>query len=263
MPLAIKATADFSRGVGRHAEPFVAKSDLFTGWDFKDFSTWKQGVVAGQTATAKRQNGTTTEDSDAPFSQSLDRMGLTMTPEGYITYNVSIPPFSNSIGPGRTIMAMWNTPEHLQLGGGGTLFCQTFGATGYAVRSTHQVNPVDFIGGAVQIANEISRRIVKAGANAALVFMRANGDGTWTLDYPTYRLSFDYTDAEMGASDPVVVWSGSLAGPIRSGNSHPTSGAYKVPLTLYQCAIWNRALTDQEVAEQYQRMCLRFPGLLI
>jgi hypothetical protein len=262
MSLALKSTvANFAIGLGRHADPLVAQSDLLSGWDFKDFSNWKVGLVAGQRATAFSMTGAKTEN-DAQISRSLDGMGLRISATGLIEYGFSLAPFSNMDSAGFTMMALLNAPMNVTYGGSRWGRAFDFGQVGIGSQHTAS-GPSDYLSFGPKGSYAKTIVISKAFHGAYMAVMRGNGDGTWTFNAPNARRVWQKTHAETGVAEPVVTWSGANAGKLVSGNPGVDNTVYGVDLTLYQGGVWNRRLTDAEVSEQIQRSLLRFPGVMM
>ncbi|MGE0212285.1 MAG: hypothetical protein AB7S41_11370 [Parvibaculaceae bacterium] len=258
--------ADYSRGPGDSTSPFVAPADLVTAWDFLDYSRWKQGFVPGQTLTAYDQSSGSQVAGDAQISRSLDGLGLAFTQYGFARSNdATVPKFPNNTGVGQTIMALGASDRVVP----GSTTTEVWFAVGWlssiaglALGVQRQVS-LDLFMAVVEQSAAVSKFTVARGERASLLFLRANGNSTWSFLIPNLRFAVTLTDTDLSVGDPPQL-DGVAANPgkISFGNALPASAVQRSAFNAYQGAVWNRALTDLETVEHYQRARLRFPGIL-
>jgi hypothetical protein len=249
----------FRRGAGHNVEPLVAKADLLMGYDMRDYAIWKTGLVAGQTAKAYTMQGSKVL-SDAGISRSSDGLGVTVDGGSQVDFSYSMPCWSNAV-EGRTIMVVSGFRPNM----GQSKYGRALVVGSNLAVQVNELTNTTFVGSVIDQANTQNQKEL-AVAMSQMIVCRSNGDGTWTTDIPDTRFKITNTDTELNVVNPLVLWSGTLPGPVLCGTNAvmaDNTSAYWVTRTLYQAAIWNRKLTDAEVAEQYQRSRLRFPGVLM
>ena len=251
--------ASFRRGAGSHVHPLVAPADLLMGYDMRDYTTWRTGLVAGQTAKTYMMDGGKVESS-VGISQSPDGLGVAVAESSQVDFIFMMPNWDNRV-EGRTIMALAGFRPHAYIS---NKYCRVLRlGTGFALSFVETINVVT-VGAAIDVANTHNQADNHV-AMAHLIITRANGDATWTTDIPDSRTRKTNTDTELNVAEPLQLWSATNPVFVTAGNdqTNPATLTYRLPFTLYQVAIWNRKLTDAEVAEQYQRSRLRFPGVLM
>jgi hypothetical protein len=229
------------------------------GYDFRDFAIWKTGLVAGQVATAHMMDGGVVL-SDAGIMRSADGLGLTVAENASIKYNYSMPMWNNTT-TGRTLMAVQGYRPIIPPI---TKYARPLLVGGSLGLGVNELTNNTWVGAAIDQANTMQHQEWRV-AMAQMVVVRSNGDGTWTTDIPDTRFKKTDTDAALNVVEPLSLYSGTSPGPVVAGNqqTNPAIVTQRAPITIYQVAIWNRKLTDAEVAEQYQRSRLRFPGVLM
>ncbi len=258
--------ADYSRGLGDSVSPFIAPADLVTGWDFLDYDRWKEGFVPGQTLTAYDQSTGSQVAGDDQISRSPDGLGLSFTEYGFALSNdATVPKFPNNTAVGQTMMAL-GASDRVVPGGTTTEVWFAIGwrssTAGLALGVQRQVS-LDLFMAVVEASAAVSKFTLGRAERASLVFLRANGDSTWSFIIPNLRYSVTLTDSDLSVGDPPQLDAVSAnPGKISFGNALPASAAQRSAFNAYQGAVWDRALTDAEIIEQYQRARLRFPGIL-
>lgn len=252
-------------GLGENISPFVAEDDLQTAWDFLDFSRWKEGFVGSQTLVAYDQSSGSQVAGDAQFSQSLDGLGLSLTQYAFALSASTLPKFPNNTGVGQTMMAMGASDRVVP---GGTTYEVWFSigwrssTAGLALGVQRQVT-LDQLMAVVENSVPHSFFLIPRGDRANIMFLRANGNSTWSLVIPNLRFDVTLTDTDLSVGDPPQLDAvAPNPGKISIGNALPASAAHRSPTNVYQAAVWNRALTNAEIEAQYQRARLRFPGVL-
>ena len=251
--------ASFRRGAGSHIVPLVAASDLLMGYDMRDYAIWRTGLVAGQMVKTYMMDGGKVESS-AGISQSPDGLGVSVADNAQVDYIFMMPNWDNRVA-GRTMMVLAGFRPHAWTS---NRYCRALRlGTGLALGFVETVNQIT-VGAAIDQPNTHNQKDVRV-AVAQMIVTRANGDATWTTDIPDSRFKVTNTDTELAVAEPLQLWSATNPVFVTAGNDQtaPATTTYRLPFTLYQVAIWNRKLTDAEVAEQYQRSRLRFPGVLM
>ncbi|MGE0290287.1 MAG: hypothetical protein AB7P16_28730 [Bradyrhizobium sp.] len=259
--------ADFSRGLGDSTSPFIAPANLVTAWDFLDYGRWKEGFVPGQTLTAYDQSSGSQVAGDAQISRSDDGLGLHFTEYGFARSNdATVPKFPNNTGVGQTMMAL-GASDRVVPGGTTTEVWFSIGwlssVGGLALGVQRQV-ALDLFMAVVEQSAAVQKFTLGRAERASLLFLRANGDSTWSFIIPNLRFSVTLTDSDLSVGDPPLLDGvPTNPGKITFGNALPASAAQRSAFNGYQGCVWNRAFTDDEIHEgQYQRSRLRFSGIL-
>lgn len=272
MSIVVKSpSADFSGGPGYSTSLFVAASDLALAYDFSNQpvsapTAWKTGLVGGQVLTAKVHDfvAHTTTNSDAGWSPSPSGLGIRVAANGYLDLGYSMPRFSNNDGVGRTFLALGAIADFTTTTWGVFLRAgYNFSNFGLALGIQTLSTPTQDTGSAIGASsNNLSYQMGEGNDLAAAIMLRADGATNWVLDLINQRQQRIKSEATLGIADPLDLNGVGGAGAVSVALNRNTSTSGARIFDIYAVAIWNRALTDAERDLQYERLRLRFKGVL-
>ncbi|ELB1089297.1 hypothetical protein [Vibrio alginolyticus] len=273
MAIVIKlANANFSGKGFANIFPFVAPSDLAFGFDFKP-GTDQLKDVAGKVNLNPWFFDDTAEGAAFPGSNNLkdtdDKLGLRLALASLIADKSYVPTEIPLDGTRRFTMLSIAKDNGI---------VPTDGSTSIASFIDYATNATSTGMEQCQYSQNLSFRVNDGSSTFAdsakskpITFMVTTFDGSvWRHRNITLGSDHSKTNAEAGIAGSVKVGSRIDWGEIESrpflaigGTTDSSRWQSKRGVDIYQAAMWNRVLSDEEILQQYEMSKTSLPGLPI
>lgn len=244
--------------------PFIATSDLEYAFDFTDRAAMLSDVTGKHTITPKRVDAAAgiLNVTDPTIITPVANGGIQVE-LGYLQSSLAFSAFSSGGGKQFTIMVVGRDsgavfpPAKIVVSNPYTSILFDWGSmvtgSGFTIeqaRSTGQRSS--------RIENSTPNLIPEvanqATVNTNVLFLTYNGTN-WTLTNKTLGLTATGTNASLSVGNPIVINPvGYTTGKVNlGGHSHQGSTLHANGVIMYQQAMWNRVLTNDEMNAQYAR----------